>query len=156
MANTTQPVSEQKPLSQKSDAELKREAKARLKRLDPATAAAVVDEVVSKRVTGSVTGFVDFLRERAVVGLAIGFVIGTQMQTVVKALIDSIITPLFQLLVPGNETLPDRIWSLRLGGHSADFKWGALVYALLNFLFVVLTIYIVLRLFKLDRLDKKS
>jgi hypothetical protein len=31
-----------------------------------------------------VGGFIDFVREHAVVGLAVGFVIGTQVQTVVK------------------------------------------------------------------------
>lgn len=127
-----------------------------MRRLDPAMAATVMDEVVGKHVGGSVNGFVAFLRERAVVGLAIGFVIGAQMQVVVKSLIDSIVTPLFQLIVPGNRTLPDRVWSVHVGGAAAEFKWGALVYALLNFLFVVITIYIVLRLFKLDRLDKKD
>lgn len=156
MADTKQATHEVKPLSRKSDKELKREAKARLKRLDPATAAAVVDEVVSKGVTGSVDGFVTFIRERAVVGLALGFVIGSQLQAVVKSFNDNIVTPLFQFVIPNNKKLIDQTLHLRVGNHSADLVWGALAYALLNFLFVVLTIYVVLRLFKLDRLDKKD
>jgi hypothetical protein len=45
-----------------------------------------------------VTGFIDFLREHAIVALAVGFVIGTQVQSVVKQLVASFISPAFSLL----------------------------------------------------------
>ena len=145
-----------KPLDQKTDLELQREARARLKRLDPTTAAKVLEEAVSKKVSQSASGFVTLIRERAVVGLAIGFVIGTQVQTVVKQFITSFVDPLFKLLVPGNTALQDRVWHTNFAGHTADFQWGALMYSLLDFLFIILVIYIVLRLFKLDQLDKQQ
>ncbi len=140
-----------KPLSQKSDAELKREAKARLKRMDPSTAAGLVNEVVGK----PVTGFVNFLREHAIVGLAVGFVLGTQVQTVVKAFISGFIDPLFLLAFPGNKSLSQRTFTLSFDGRHADFGWGAMAYALLDFLVVAGAIYLVIRLFQLDKLDKK-
>jgi large-conductance mechanosensitive channel len=140
-----------KPLDQKTDNELKREAKARLKRLDPIMAASLVGDTASK----SANGFVAFIRERAVVGLAIGFVIGTQMQVVVKAMIDGFITPLFELVTPGKDDLVTREWTVHAGTQIGHFKWGALVYALLNFVFIILVIYVVMRLFRLDKLDKK-
>lgn len=144
-----------KSLDDKSDAELAREAKARLRRLDPATAKSLVTSVVNKESTG-LAGFVQFIRERAVVGLAIGFVIGTQVQAVVKQFISSFVDPLFALLIPGNQALSDRTVTVHLDGRHADFAWGALVYALLDFMFIVFTIYVVVKLFKLDRLDKKN
>lgn len=146
----------QTPLSQKSDAELKREAKARLRHLDPATATEIVNDVVGKQVAGSVLGFVNFLREHAIVGLAVGFVIGTQVQTVVKQFITSFIDPLFKLLLPGDQALSARTFRLYFDGRHADFGWGAAVYVLLDFLFVAVTIYVVIKIFKLDRLDKKA
>lgn len=151
-----QTVSEPKPLSEKSDKELQREARARLKRLSPAAASELMNEAaVSKKVANPVAGFVTFLRERAVVGLAIGFVIGTQAQAVVKQLIDSLINPLFGLVVPG-KTLKDLSFTLHLGSRSAPLGWGALVYTLLDFLFILAVIYAVIKLFQLDKLDKKQ
>jgi large-conductance mechanosensitive channel len=146
-------ASEAKPLDKKTDAELKREAKVRLKRLDPREAADVADEVAPK---GTMSCFVTFLRERAVVGLAIGFVIGTQVQTVVKQFIASFVDPLFKLLIPGDQALSTRTWTLGIHGHTADFAWGALLYSLLDFLFILFTIYFVVKLLHLDRLDKKN
>ncbi len=153
MAETTDDQHEQKPLSQKTPTELKREARARLRRLDPATAAALVDEAVAKKVTSSFSGFAAFIRERAIVGLAVGFVIGAQVQSVVKQFIASFVDPLFKLLVPGNTTLSQSVWK---APHGASFGWGAFVYQLLDLLFVLSTIYAVIKLFRLDRLEKKN
>lgn len=103
-----------------------------------------------------VSGFVEFLRERAVVGLAVGFVLGTQIQTVVKQFISSFVDPLFQLLFAGNKALSLRTFTLHFDGRHANFGWGAVVYALLDFLFVAATIYAVIKIFQLDKLDKKK
>lgn len=99
-----------------------------------------------------VSGFVDFLREHAVVGLAIGFVIGTQVQSLVKQLVSSFIDPLFKLLL--GQALSQRTFTLHWHGRSANFGWGGFVYALLDFLFVLATIYAVVKFLNLDQLDK--
>lgn len=105
--------------------------------------------------TRPAAGFIEFLRERAVVGLAVAFVLGTQVQTVVKQLISSFVDPLFQLLFSGNKTLSTRTFTLHFNGHYANFGWGALAYTLIDFLFVAFAIYAVIKLFQLDKLDKK-
>jgi large-conductance mechanosensitive channel len=101
-----------------------------------------------------VSGFVDFLREHAIVGLAIGFVVGTQVQAVVKQLISSFINPLFLLVFPGNQTLSDRTFTLHLYGRAANFGWGAVAFTVMDFVAIVFTIYVIIKLFKLDKLDK--
>ena len=156
MAEIKQPSPESKPLDEQTEAELKRGAKARLRRLTPSAKAAVIGDTLGAPVTGPLAGFITFIRERAVVGLAIGFVIGTQVQAVVKQFITSFVDPLFALIIPGNKTLSQQIWRAHLGSHSADFAWGALVYTLLDFLFIVFAIYLVIHLLKLDKLDKKQ
>src|SRR5581483_541305 len=93
--------------------------------------------------TRPVGGFVEFLRERAVVGLAVAFVLGTQVQTVVKQLISSFVDPLFQLLFSGNKALSTRTFTLHFDGRYANFGWGALAYTLIDFLFVAFAIYAV-------------
>jgi large-conductance mechanosensitive channel len=99
-----------------------------------------------------VGGFVGFLREHAVVGLAVGFVIGAQVQTVVKQLIASFIDPLFQLLLGHNLSTTTFTWHFH--GRHANFGWGSFVYILLDFLFVLVAVYAVIRIFKLEEFDK--
>lgn len=102
-----------------------------------------------------VSGFIGFLRERAVVGVAIAFVVASQMQVFAKALVDQMISPAFQLLFGGQE-LPKRIFTLHWHGREGVFHWGAVLYSLVNFLFIVAAIYLIIRFLKLDKLDKKS
>jgi large conductance mechanosensitive channel len=97
-------------------------------------------------------GFVQFLRDYAVVGLAVGFIIGLQAQAVVKQLVSSFIDPLFTLLF-GQVLNKERV-TLHFHGRTASIGWGAFVYALLDFLFVMLLIYVVVKVFKLDRFTK--
>lgn len=145
--------SEQKPLDEKNDAELKREARARLKRLDPITRAAVMEESLKNKVKNRPhTGFAAFLREKGIVGLAVGFAIGSQSQLLVKGFIADFVDPFFKLVIPGNQTLSQRVWTV----YGADFKVGDMVYQLLDFLFIVFIIYAVIKLLKLDQLDKKK
>lgn len=152
-----QPVSpDSKSLDEQTEAELKRGAKARLRRLNPTAKAAVIGDALGAPVTGPLAGFVTFIRERAVVGLAIGFVIGTQVQAVVKQFITSFVDPLFALIIPGNKALSDQVWKVQISSHQATFAWGALAYVLLDFFFVVFAIYMVIHLLKLDKLDKKQ
>jgi large conductance mechanosensitive channel protein len=105
--------------------------------------------------TRPAAGFIEFLRERAVVGLAVAFVLGTQVQTVVKQLISSFVDPLFQLLFSGDKTLSTRTFTLHFDGRHANFGWGALAYTFIDFIFVAFAIYAVIKLFQLDKLDKK-
>jgi len=102
-----------------------------------------------------VSGFVGFLRERAVVGVAIAFVVASQMQVFVKDLVDKMITPAFQLFF-GWESLPKQAFVWHWHDRKATFFWGSVTYALINFLFIVLAIYLIIRFFKLDKLDKKK
>ena len=101
------------------------------------------------------SGFFGFLRERAVVGLAVGFVVATQVQGVVKQFIDGFINPAFTLWF-GGEQLNKREFVVHLHGRTGKFGWGGVVYALVDFLFVVAIIYLLIKLFKLDKFDKKK
>jgi large-conductance mechanosensitive channel len=97
-------------------------------------------------------GFLNFLSEHAVVGVAIGFIVGLQAQTLIKQLVASFITPLFSLLV-GQNLQNDRVTI-----HGTDpvvFAWGSFIYTLADFIVVLLFIYLVVKIFRLDKLDKK-
>lgn len=98
-----------------------------------------------------VSGFKRFLQEHAVVALAIGFVVATQIQALAKQLIASFIDPTFKLLF--GQKLSLRTFTLHFHGRSANFGWGSFIYALVDVLFVLITIYIVVRLFRLEELE---
>lgn len=99
-----------------------------------------------------VNGFVDFLREHAVVSLAVGFAIATQAQTLIKQLISSFIDPLYGLLF--SQKLSEKVVKLHFHGRAQEFAWGAFVYSFVDFLFVLAAIYAIIKLLKLDKLDK--
>ncbi len=107
------------------------------------------DDLVKEQVGG----FIDFLREHAIVGLAVGFVIGQQAQGVIKQLVASFVDPTIQLFF-GGAKLSERTVTLHLFVNEAKFGWGAMIYSLLNLVFVLATIYILIKVLNLDKLDK--
>lgn len=100
-----------------------------------------------------IAGFVKFLRDHAIVGIAIGFTIGFQAQALVKQLNVSIFDPVFQLIFGTSITNSGNV--IHIGDRTAHFQWGGLLYALLDFTFVLLIVYLIVKFLKLDRFDKE-
>lgn len=99
-------------------------------------------------------GFVDFVRQQGVVGLAIGLVLGTQVKTLVDQMVASFINPLLGLVLPGGGSLTEKRFHLSLYGKREEFLWGAFVAQLISFVVVAAIIYFVFKGLKLDKLDK--
>lgn len=99
-----------------------------------------------------VGGFADFLREYTVVSLAIGFVVATQVQGLVKQLVAGFVDPFSQLLF--GTALSERTFTLHWHTRAANFGWGTFVSGLIDFLIVLVVIYIFIKLFRLDKLNK--
>lgn len=112
-----------------------------------------VSVIVTPELAEPVHGFVNFLREHAVVGVAVGFIIGLQAQTLMKQLVESFLTPLLNLFL-GDVNKKQTV--LSLGDKTATFAWGKFVYSLVAFLFVLLAVYLIIKLLKLDRLEKPA
>lgn len=105
------------------------------------------NEVVRRQVGG----FVTFMREKAVVGLAVGFIVGQQAQGLIKQLVDSFLTPFINALVGNN--LAERKFILVSGRPETVVAWGKFVYVMINFVLVLVSVYVIIRLFKLDKVD---
>lgn len=103
-------------------------------------------------------GFMDFIRQQGVVGLAVGIVIGTQVKMVVDQLVASFINPILGLVLPGKGDLSQKIFTLHISSwnKTAVFAWGQFVYIMISFLIVAAIIYYIIRGLKLDKLDKKK
>ena len=106
------------------------------------------DDVLKEQVGG----FTNFLREYAVVGLAVGFILGQQANAVAKQLATSFIQPWLQVLF--GKDFSDWTYVAHHGTQKIDVAWGQFVYTFIEFLFVAITIYVVVRLLRLDKLKK--
>lgn len=101
-------------------------------------------------------GFMNFIREQGVVGLAVGLAIGAAAGDTVKKLVDAVISPLVQLMIGSQEGLNKAVWQLKVGDRVGDFAWGAFVSSLITLLATALVVYWIIHLMKLDRLDRKK
>ncbi len=116
------------------------------------------EKAVALKTGGSkrASGFVTFIREQGVVGLAVGLAIGTAAGDTVKKMVEGFISPIVQFLVGSREGLEAAAWHLDFMGRSADFKWGAFVSSAIALLATALVVYGIIHMLKLDRLDKKK
>jgi len=111
----------------------------------------------ARHINDQLSGFLIFLREQAVVGLAIGIVIGGQIQVIAKALISDFINPLIALLMPGGGDLASKVFDVHHAGRPPQkFLWGDFVSNLIAFVMIVAVIYFVIKGLNLDKLDKKK
>ena len=100
------------------------------------------------KLKGGASGFMDFIKEQNIVGLAIGLVLGTQAGATVNSLINNVIMPPLGLLLGSKDGL--RGWTIALGDTGAAVSLGAFLNDLINFLVLALVIYVVIKLLKLD------
>lgn len=121
--------------------------------------ATIAAEAVRK-VTGGLAkrgaGFMDFVREQGVVGLAVGLAIGTAAGDTVKKLVEGFIDPIIQFVVGSQAALNAATWHVSLWGRSAEFKWGAFVSSAITLLATAFVIYFIVRGMRLDKIDKKK
>jgi large conductance mechanosensitive channel len=109
-------------------------------------------------VAGRSAGFMNFIREQGVVGLAVGLAIGSAAGASVKTIVDQLISPLVALLTQG-VNLNSLKWVLheKTATHAeVAIGWGAVVSSLITLLATALIVYLVIHLARLDRLDKKK
>lgn len=99
-----------------------------------------------------VRGFIDFVREQGVVGLAVGFILGGAISKVVTALVTDIINPLLGMLLGATDGL--KTASIHLG--SAEILYGDLISVVIDFLVIAMVVYFGVKLIGLERLDKKK
>jgi large conductance mechanosensitive channel len=95
-------------------------------------------------------GFIDFIREQGVVGLAVGFLLGGAISKLVTTLITDLVTPILGILLGAAGSLKDQ--SVTIG--SAKILWGDAVSAAIDFLIIAIIVYLIVRKLGLSKLDK--
>ena len=99
-----------------------------------------------------VQGFLDFIREQGVVGLAVGFILGGSVTVLVKSLVDDIINPVLGLLLGRAKDF--NAYAVHIG--DATIRWGSFLNNLVNFLVIAVVVYVGFKMLRLDRLQKKK
>lgn len=110
---------------------------------------------MAKASTKHLGGFVSFVREQGVVGLAVGLAIGASAGKAVEAIVVNFINPIVGFLV-GGVSLDKQEWhtGLKNNGTELVFGWGAIVGAVITLLATAFVIYQIVHIAKLDRIDK--
>ena len=140
----------------KKAAEIERK-KALKAKADAAKARAEAARAKAEVLTGGhVGGFVDFIRQQGVVGLAVGLAIGTAAGDTVRKMVEGFIAPIVQFLVGTENKLENAAYTFEAFGRQAVFQWGAFVSSLITLLATALVIYLIIHFLKLDKLDKKK
>lgn len=95
--------------------------------------------------------FIEFIRERGIIGLAIGFMLGGSVSRVVSAFVTDIINPLVGIFVGRTERLKE----LKLTINAVDILWGDFIANFIDFLIIAAVVYFVLfkglRLYSLEK-----
>ncbi len=102
-------------------------------------------------IQSKISGFMDFIREQGVVGLAVGFILGGAVSKTVSSLVDNIINPLIGALL-GKVDLVDKAFSV----GAVSIKYGAFISTIVDFMVIAAVVYFGVKALGLDRLDKKK
>lgn len=99
--------------------------------------------------------FIEFIREKGVLGLAIGIIIGGAITKLVTSMVDNLINPLIGAITGAAGNLNEMAYTVP--HTSIIFKWGAFMSSLIDFTAIVLIVYIVfMKTPILSKLDKKK
>lgn len=96
-------------------------------------------------------GFLNFIREQGVVGLAVGFILGGAVSKMVASIVEDLINPFLGLVLGMAGGFRES--TITVAG--AKIMTGNFFGSFIDFLVIALVVYFGVKLLKLDRLDKK-
>ena len=97
-------------------------------------------------------GFIDFIRERGVVGFAVAFILGGAITKLVSSLVTDIANPVLGIILSRTKSL--ETMSLKIGPNK--IMWGHFVSSSIDFLIISLVVYFIFRGLGLEKIDKKK
>ena len=115
-------------------------------------------------------GFLDFVREQGVVGLAVGFILGGAVAKLVSSVVNDLENPqnrIDQIVSSVVNDLVNQILGIFLGAAGdlktaylqlgpAKLMLGSFIGNLIDFLVIAFVVYFGVKALKLDKLDKKK
>jgi len=97
-------------------------------------------------------GFIEFVREQGVMGLAVGFILGGAISKVVASLVSDIINPILSVILGAAGDLSSL--SVKIG--PIDLMYGHFIAVLIDFVVIAAVVYFGVKGLGLEKLDKKK
>lgn len=118
----------------------------------------ITPQAIAKVGTSQLKGFIDFIRTQGVVGLAVGLVLGGAVSVMVKSLVDNIVMPPLGLILGSAEGIKGLAWTIGKTGadQAVIIRYGIFLNDFINFIVIALVVYLIIRLLKIEKLDKKK
>lgn len=113
---------------------------------------------VLERTKAHTDGFMNFIRQQGVVGLAVGLVLGGAVTVLVKSFIDNVVMPPLGFILGSADGLKGL--TLNMGrtpaGEEAILHYGMFLNDFINFAVIAIIVYLVVHILGFDKLDKKD
>ncbi len=97
-------------------------------------------------------GFIDFIRERGVVGFAVGVILGGSVSKVVTSFLTDILNPFLGLVLGSTKGLENAY----IPFFKTKIMYGHFLSVLIDFFVIAAVVYFGVKWLKLDKLDKKK
>jgi len=94
-------------------------------------------------------GFLQFIREQGVIGLAVGFIMGGSITKMVTSFVNDVINPIIGILIGKAGDLESNY--IQIG--SAKIMWGSFINSVIDFTIIAFIVYFAVKILKLDKLD---
>ena len=102
-------------------------------------------DTITKKSTGFISEFKQFIAKGNVMDLAVGVIIGTAFSNIVKSLTDNILMPVIGAIIGGidfsNLSVPIKIWK-----ESIDLNYGLFIQSTVDFLLTAFCIFIMIKI----------
>jgi large conductance mechanosensitive channel len=105
-----------------------------------------------------IQGFMIFVREQGVVGLAVGLTMGAAVTALVNSIVNNLVNPIIGVFLPNGQTLSSHYVCLTTtnGVCTNKLSFGAVLSSLVSFITIAGVIYFLVKGLGLDKLDKKK
>lgn len=97
--------------------------------------------------------FIDFIREKGVLGLAVGVIMGGAITKLVNSIVENLINPLIGSITGAAGNLNDLAYTVPM--TSIVFHWGAFISSLIDFVAIIMVVYFIFIKSPLNKIDKK-
>lgn len=98
--------------------------------------------------------FVEFVREKGVIGLAVGIIVGGAVTKMVNAIVEDFVNPIIGYITGAAGDLAT--FAYTVPGTDIVFKWGDFLSNLINFLSILLVVYLIFVKSPINRIDVKK
>lgn len=97
-------------------------------------------------------GFIEFIREQGVMGLAVGFILGGAISKLVTSFVNDLVNPIVGIFLGRTGELKKVF--LQIG--SSKILWGDFVSSFIDFAIIAFVVYFGVKILRLEVLYKKK